>query len=154
MVHGDVRPDQFLIAGDQMFLIDWEEFSLGPRSRDLAGIVGAIVFEALNSTFTTPMAGEPDVMVAHHKFLERGSANLTAAEPSIRGFIRAYVDCGGPPFPLADLSSDVGFYLIERVIGRAMLQAWVGASDRAIAGVGRGVLLNPRLLEGLMGASL
>ncbi len=152
VVHGDIRPDQFVIADEQMFLIDWEEFSVGPRSRDVAGVVGAIVFEALNSTFTAPMPGRPDAVVAHRELLERGSEILVAVEPAIHSFISSYVDAGGAPLVLADLGSDVGFYLIERVIGRAMLQARVGASDRAIAGVGRGILLNPVLLGGLVGA--
>ena len=142
-VHGDLRPDQFLVAPDHVALIDWEEFTVGPACRDLAGIAGALVFDALIRTFVGSPA--PGVMPGelHQGFLSRGEELLAAVAPSVQAFLDAYRTASGREVDAPRLGADIGWYLIERVMARAMMSHRLPPGDRAIAGVGRQAILNP-----------
>lgn len=149
-VHGDVRPDQFVIDVDDMVILDWEEFGVGSPVRDTAGVVGAIIFEVLRETFASAEASTSDPLAVHESFLERGERNLRAVGPVVAAFIARYRDVTAGAVTLGRLADDVGFYLLERVIGRSMIQSSMRPVDRAIAGVARSILLEPAVLSRLI----
>lgn len=150
LVHGDTRPDQFLVTDDEVLLLDWEEFSVGLGVRDLAGIAGSLVFESLDMTFTTPLAGGLDVLTTHQHYITCGGDNLRAVGPVIARFIMVYSNACGHRVDPVTLSRHMGAYLLERVIGRSMLSARLSASDKAIAGVARNAICRPDLMAGLI----
>jgi hypothetical protein len=150
-IHGDVRPDQFLIGPDGMCVIDWEEFTLGPATRDLAGLAGALVFDALYRAFSR--TAETATVVETHRFLvAEGRKRLDAAGPVIRGFVDAYEARSGAVVDRRRLGADIGWYLIERVLARSMVSQRLPASDKAIAGVGRQVLISDDVITDLLGS--
>ncbi|WP_206539241.1 phosphotransferase [Nocardiopsis halotolerans] len=150
-VHGDLRPDQFLVSSEHLALIDWEEFTVGPASRDLAGIAGSLVFDALVRTFV----GAPGRNVLpgelHRGFMSRGEDLLGAVAPSVQAFLAAYRNVSGRDVDALRLGSDIGWFLIERVMARAMMSHRLPPSDRAIAGVGRQAILNPASALAILG---
>lgn len=150
VVHGDVRPDQFLVAPDGVLILDWEEFGIGSASRDLAGIAGSIVFEVLEKTFALPVPGPAHMLEAHQHYVANGAENLKAAEPAMHHLVAAYEATTNCRIDPIGLSRNIGFYLVERVIGRSMLSARLSAADKAIAGIARNVLTRPTLLAGLV----
>jgi hypothetical protein len=150
-LHGDLRPDQFLISPDGVFVVDWEEFTRGPATRDLAGIAGALVYDALVRTFAGDLGGLSTTAEVHHALLTRGRTLLEATRPRVASFLAAYEAAAPAPADRTRLAADVGWYVIERVVARSMLSQRLGASDRAIAGIGRQALIDPRSLAGLLG---
>lgn len=142
-IHGDLRPDQFLTGGPTALVIDWEEWSVGPPGRDLAGVLGALVFDALMGTFAggAVQAGMP--MQVHEAFISRGLQQLEQMAPAAAAFLAGYARAGGVPVDSARLGADVGWVLIERVLARATMSDRLGVVDRAIAGIGRQALLHP-----------
>jgi aminoglycoside phosphotransferase (APT) family kinase protein len=149
-IHGDLRPDQFLVAPEGVFIVDWEEFTLGPATRDLAGVAGALIFDALVRTFGGDLGGFRTAADVHRTLLSRGQALLTAAQPGLRAFLNAYEGQSGLQADRRRLAVDIGWFLIERVLARSMLAHRLSASDRAIAGIGREAMTRPESLSGLL----
>lgn len=149
-VHGDLRPDQFLVTPEGMFIIDWEEFGMGPPSRDVAGLAGAIVFDALYRTFTKVGADGADTITAHRELVARGARRLESVAQTLRGLLDDYEGSSGRTLDRDRLAADIGWYLVERVLARAMLSQKLASFDKAIAGIGRQVLLRPDLLARLL----
>jgi hypothetical protein len=143
LIHGDLRPDQFLVSSEGVALIDWEELTVGSPSRDLAGVVGAFFLNALLKTFIgTSVTGELP-MELHQGFLSRGQEMLDRIAAAARAFLAAYEARRGVPVDGTRLGADIGWFLIERTIARAMMSHRLLPGDRAVAGVGRQMLLNP-----------
>ncbi|WTK98850.1 aminoglycoside phosphotransferase family protein [Streptomyces sp. NBC_01508] len=71
-IHGDLRPDQFLLTESALYVNDWEEFRLGDPARD----VGAYVGEWLHRAVPRIPAQETD---------DAFSATLTHEEVVARG---------------------------------------------------------------------
>ena len=149
-VHGDVRPDQFLIGPDGMCITDWEEFTLGPAARDLAGLAGALVFDALFRTFSRVDAEGAGVLETHRALLARGGERLDALRPVLVSFLGAYEERSRAPVDRGRLSADVGWYLLERVLARSMVSQRLPAADKAIAGIARHILIHDDALASLL----
>lgn len=152
VIHGDVRPDQFLIGPDGMCVIDWEEFSVGPASRDLAGLAGALVFDALFRAFSRVDAESGTLVETHRALMARGRERLDAVGPVIAAFLAAYEERSGRSVARRRLSADIGWYLIERVLARSMIAQRLPAADKAIAGIGRQILIHDDALAALLGS--
>ena len=46
-VHGDLRLDQFLLAGGQLYVTDWEEFQLADPARDVGSFLGEWIYHSV-----------------------------------------------------------------------------------------------------------
>lgn len=142
LVHGDLRPDQFLLTGEECWLVDWEEFTLGSAMRDLAGLLGALVFQAMFATFSSPV-NSTDVAEIHYALIASGQERLEALRPIVRRVLDSYVRAGGQVEDIVELARWTSWYLVERVIARSVLAVDLSATDKAVAGVGRQGIIDP-----------
>lgn len=147
--HGDLRPDQFLVVDDELLVVDWEELCVAPATRDLAGVVGVLVFEALWQSFDLADVGVGTLGALDRTIVSRVQAGLAAVRPDLSVLLGAYEQQVGNQVDRLGLAADVGWQLIERVLARAMMSFRLPAGDRAIAGLGRQALLHPAGLAGL-----
>lgn len=96
-IHGDLRPDQFLIDGSRVHIIDWEEWTLGPTTRDLAGMVGALVFDALHGAFVRAAAATGGVGEVHANVLARAGEALAEVSVATGAFLEGYAAASPHP---------------------------------------------------------
>lgn len=153
--HGDIRPDQYLVdAAGSLALIDWEEFTVAPAHRDVAGLLGAILFDAIARTFTGIDSPESSPLEMHNLLLQRGETMIARAQPVVAAVLTGYRSHAGATLDLDELARGVGWYVIERVIARSMMSYSMSAADRAIAGIGRQALIDPASAHGLLEAAI
>lgn len=151
LIHGDLRPDQFLFDDDVCWLIDWEEFTIGSPMRDLGGLLGALVFRAMLETFSAPANGG-DLAQIHQALVTDGEARLDEVRPVAQAVIDAYTEAGGTVDD-DDLARWSSWYLVERVVARSMLAVDLSPVDKAVAGVGRQGVLEPSLMLDVLKAA-
>lgn len=149
LIHGDLRPDQFLLTGEECWLVDWEEFTLGSAMHDLAGLLGALVFRAMFSTFSAPPSST-DVAEIHRSLVARGQESLDELRPVVRRVLDSYTQAGGRVDDVVELARWTSWYLVERVIARSVFNVDLSPTDKAVAGVGRQGIIEPSsMLEAL-----
>ncbi|NRD09926.1 phosphotransferase [Rathayibacter agropyri] len=142
--HGDLRPDQFLVGADgEPVLIDWEEFTIAPAHRDVAGLLGAVLFDAVVRAFTGINSPESSVLDFHNLLLDRGETMLSRARPVAAAVLEGYHSRCTEQLDRDELARGIGWYVIERVIARSMMSYSLPAADRALAGIGRQAMLEP-----------
>ncbi|KZX22197.1 phosphotransferase [Rathayibacter tanaceti] len=150
--HGDLRPDQFLVgADDEPVLIDWEEFTVAPAHRDVAGLLGAVLFDAIARAFTGVDSPESSALDFHNLLLDRGETMLDRARPVAAAILAGYRTRSDQELDRDEVARGIGWYVIERVIARSMLSYSMSASDRALAGIGRQAMLEPGSAALLLG---
>lgn len=139
-IHGDLRLDQFLVSGDQLWLCDWEEFRLGDPARDL----GALIGELLNHAFSALTETEDGGSIDHASIMRRGTQRLEEMVPTVRRTVDAY------QMAAAARSDDVlrafrfaGWHLIDRLLAAAHEKARLHPLSRAVAGIGRSIVTDP-----------
>lgn len=154
-VHGDLRPDQFIVGPTGAQLIDWEEWSIGSPTRDLAGIIGSLLVDALLATFGhggAPSAALP--MEVHLAYVDRGVDQVAAMAPAAKAFLEGYREIATAPIEADLLGADIGWALLERVLARATLSHRLTGADRAVAGVARQALIHPSTVLSALGLTL
>lgn len=154
-VHGDVRPDQFILGHTGAHLIDWEEWSIGSPTRDLAGVIGSLLVDALLATFGhggAPAAALP--MEVHLAYVDRGVDQVAAMAPAAKAFLDGYRAVATAAIDADLLGADIGWVLLERVLARATLSHRLTGADRAVAGVARQALLHPSTVLAALGLTL
>lgn len=151
VIHGDLRPDQYLIDEQGVHIIDWEEWGPGAFTRDLAGVLGPMLFEALVTGVgaTGQAGGLPGEM--HAALVARTHAALVAFTPAVRAFLTGYAVGGGRGIDSRRLGQDLGWALIERVLARAAMSHRLPAVDKAVAGIGRQALVSPESIVAALG---
>lgn len=105
-IHGDMHIDQWLIDGDALGLVDFEDFSLGHSERDLAFFMvqleseyaAEISFAGLNRNLIAgfdSIGGKPDekllCVYAGHKWLSK--ASKTGGQANAEKCLRRAFDC-------------------------------------------------------------
>ena len=145
-IHGDLRLDQFHIDGDELSLLDWEEFGQGDPARDLGTLAGEWIYRAVLDTVTSRAgAGSPpdrfDTASATRRITER----MTHLVPQIRRLWTAYrSETATTDEGLATrATAHLGWHLIDRTVTRASFVAQLPGIERAAAGIGRRILLHP-----------
>lgn len=150
--HGDLRLDQLLIdPNGKLYIIDFEEFSLGDVHTDLAGFIGSIVFKALLDTFSKAESEVNTSEEIDNYFVHKGNENLSNMKPLIVEAIDRYTYYSDKSINLELLAVNVGWFIIERIISRSKFTYRLSNVDKAIAGVGRQSIVNPKLLVQLLG---
>lgn len=145
-IHGDLRMDQFLISGDDLYLCDWEFFRLGDGARDVGALIGELLFQAiyLELTRRDDSPSGTEVEIDHAEVMRRGRAGLDRATPLIGAMWSGYLGTANPDPALAVRAVGfAGWHMYDRLLTWAEDSSQLNASAKAIAGIGRQLLLNP-----------
>lgn len=155
-IHGDMRLDQFLLTGRRLLLTDWEELRIGDPARD----VGAFIGEWLRlSAYGIPGALLSDSdhgighEASHQEILAQGVRNLDRLRPLMAAFW-----CG---YRTARQAADdrlavravafAGWHMFDRMFASATVNGRLTATDRAVAGIGRKLVLAPGRFTDVLG---
>ncbi|MET3804674.1 hypothetical protein ABIB25_001669 [Nakamurella sp. UYEF19] len=152
--HCDFRVDQVMITDGALWITDWEEFRLADPARDIGAFAGEWMYRAILDIVTTrgdftDAAGSFD----HQQILERGARRISALRPLIVAFWRAYRDERTPTDPMLHVRSAAfaGWHMLDRLMAGSHWQARLAGIERAAAGVGRSILLQPERFSGVIG---
>jgi phosphotransferase family enzyme len=154
--HCDLRVDQFLLSGEELYLTDWEEFRPADPALDLGSFVGEWLQRAASRMFRdldsvpTSNPGEQ-----HEQIVDKGAQELDAVRPAIEAIWAGYR--AGRPDAAADADLAVrvtawaGWHLFDRMLATAMFSGRLGAVDRGMAGIGRNALVYPEKFVSALG---
>lgn len=153
-IHGDFRMDQLLHGPEGLLLTDWEEFRLEDGARDVGSFAGEWVYRAVLDIVTdrsglAPLTGD----LAEHEVLERGASNLALHAEKIRRFTSSYLARRGTVDPtfLARATAFAGWHTLERLIAGGSRSSRLSAIERAAAGVGRSMVIQPQRFASVVG---
>lgn len=143
VTHGDLRLDQFLVDESGVHLCDWEEAAQGDPAADVGAYAGDWVHRAILTMdlLTASDHGVPsrsDVRCA-------ARAAVRSIRPLVSGFWAAY----GWSNPRCDTdlarraTAYAGRHLCDRLLAASAVRGLLTAADRAAAGLGRSLLLDP-----------
>lgn len=143
--HCDLRLDQFLLSGVNLYLADWEEFRLADPAMDIGSFVGEWLQRAAARMFAdidadvTATGGE-----VHEALMRKGEEELGAVRPRISAFWQGYREIRDTVDPqLAERSTAyAGWHLFDRLLAGAMFSAKLSGIERGTAGIGRNALIN------------
>ncbi len=144
--HCDLRVDQLLVTDDAFYVADWEEFRLADPARDVGGFAGEWLYRSILDIATS--RGDTvfvDTDLTHESVLRRGAEKIERLRPRIRSFWDGY--CGSVGRVDAELAvratAFAGWHLLDRMIAGSPQRGRISGIERAAAGIGRGILLNP-----------
>ncbi|SUN22463.1 Phosphotransferase enzyme family [Streptococcus agalactiae] len=146
MIHGDIRLDQFLCSlTNEVWIIDFEEYSFGDALKDLGGIIGSVFFDVYIKIFcdTWELTDEgANEQVINDYLLKKEKALLQEVSPLLEHFLQEYQSECGQNIDIELLSINLGAFLLERVLSRAKLSFRLSAVDKAILGIGREFIIS------------
>lgn len=154
MIHGDIRLDQFLYSLDnKVWIIDFEEYSLGDALKDLGGIIGSVLFDVYLKIFCDSWEFGDEVsdeQAINEYLLKREKELLREVSPLLKQFLDTYQSESGQTVDTELLSINLGAFLLERVLSRAKLSFRLSAIDKAIMGVGREFIISNHRLSKIL----
>ncbi|MFI2372061.1 phosphotransferase [Streptomyces sp. NPDC018833] len=130
--HGDARTNNIVVAGDTPMFIDWECSGLGSPEADLGSLCGSLIFDCLNA-MSAPKGADARTELR---------TSLGRATVLIRVVLTAYRTHSRLRLDSALLGGAAGSSLLCRALMRAS-QTRLDRVVAALAGVGRGLLLDP-----------
>jgi hypothetical protein len=140
--HCDLRLDQILLTGDQIHLIDWEEFRVADPALDVGSFVGEWLYRAASSMFADVGAVGGGAADMHDALVRRGARELEVVRPLVMAFWAGYRRECEPDAELAERATGyAGWHLFDRMLANARFSAQLGALERGIAGIGRSALI-------------
>jgi aminoglycoside phosphotransferase (APT) family kinase protein len=142
-VHGDLRLDQILVLPDAIHLLDWEEFQGADPAQDVGSFIGEWLYRAVRG-ITGNAEDSQDVPWSHEEVVARGVAELAKVQPYIDAFWSAYRSERGSLTPdlAVRAAGFAGWHQFDRLLAEARDRNRLSPVDRAVAGVGRAVLLH------------
>lgn len=141
--HGDLRLDQILRIGDEIHLVDWEEFRTADPAFDVGSLVGEWLHRAAAAMFADAGAERGDLAEVHEELVRRGARELDVVRPLVMALWTGYRQEAEPDAGLAERATAyAGWHLFDRMLAKARFSAVLGAQDRGIAGIGRTALIN------------
>lgn len=146
--HCDLRLDQFIFSDDDILLADWDELRLADPARDIGAFAGEWLYRS--TLRITEDGGVHD----HREIVARGTAEFAAVRPLITAFWQAYLSHRRhrEDAELARRSAAfAGWHQFDRVVAAAHGQTKLAPVERAAAGIGRTVLLNPERFATTLG---
>lgn len=149
IIHGDLRPDQFLKdTSNGVHLIDGEEVTIGSPLRDLGGMLGSMMFSFLmRSVADARDAAEGGPLAAHQSFTRAADQRLLEFVPFGQAFLGGYGKVEDYTRGRELLAQGIGWAIIERILARSMFGYRLAATDRVILGIGRQAILEPAALD-------
>ncbi|MFI6451751.1 class V lanthionine synthetase subunit LxmK [Streptosporangium amethystogenes] len=151
--HGDLRLDQFLLAGDDVYVIDWEEFRYFDPARDVGSFAGEFVHHAVGRMFAE-LDVDPDLSpgAAHEAIVAAGDQRLTNIREHIRRFWCGYQEVAEIDEGLAVRATGyIGWHFFDRLLAGAVHGGRLSAIERGMAGIGRNALLQPERFSSVIG---
>jgi len=137
--HCDLRLDQFVLGERGVRLVDWDELRLADPARDIGAFAGEWLFRS------TLDIADPGAAPDHDATVARGAARFAAVRPLVRSFWRAYREVRREPD--TDLgrraAAFAGWHQFDRVLAGAEGQSRLRPVERAAAGIGRALVLDP-----------
>ena len=152
-IHGDLRSDQLVLDEDTCWLLDWEEFRIGDPARDLGSLAGEILYHRLRTLLTQARAQVGDALT-DAGILRTGEQLIAEARPCVAALWRSYRDAlvGLDDNDLPDrVAAYMGWFLFDRALASATYSGRLNAFDRALAGIGRGLVLEPATYRNSVG---
>ncbi|WP_280264290.1 phosphotransferase [Nocardia wallacei] len=143
-IHGDLRLDQILVSNDDAYwIIDWEEFGTGCVTRDLGSLIGDIINAAV-------VAALCDSGKRRETYEATVESALRRAKEFVVELGSGYRDawCARrPEIPLdrawaAEVTGFAGWHQFDRLLANAEAVTDLSAQSRALAGIGRALLLD------------
>lgn len=152
--HCDLRLDQFLIAGDALYITDWEEFRLADPARDVGNYAGQWLQRSMLDIVTS--RGESaflDIDLTHEVVMKRGVEHLGRLRSRIERFWVAYREQRGDVDPglATRATAFAGWHLLDRLLASAARTTRVSGIERAAAGIGRAALVHPERFATALG---
>ncbi|GLW09885.1 hypothetical protein Misp01_50140 [Microtetraspora sp. NBRC 13810] len=144
--HSDLRLDQFLLDGTDLYVLDWEEFRMADPARDVGAFAGEWLHHAIRKVNSeTDRYYGAGTTLSHDLIVERGSAEIAAVRPLIAAFWQGYLDSGVPVDATLPerATAFAGWHLLDRLLASAGTQTRLRPVDLAAAGIGRTALLTP-----------
>lgn len=144
--HCDFRVDQILLVGDAVLVTDWEEFRLADPARDVGSFAGEWLHRSILDIVTS--RGEvsfDDTVLDHAAVLRRGVQKLERLRPRIQHFWSGYRSRRpglGGDFA-ARAAAFAGWHLLDRLLASGPFRSRLTGIEKAAAGIGRGILLDP-----------
>ncbi|MFQ3844748.1 phosphotransferase [Staphylococcus pseudoxylosus] len=145
LCHGDVRLDQFIYDGKDLWIIDFEELRMGDPSKDLSGVIGSLYFSCLLKTFSKTTQETSNEREVEQQFIDRGATHIDEITSLISTFINTYKQ--NKEINTTQLSINIGWFIIERIMSRAKFTFRLSATDKAILGIGREIIVYPHNLK-------
>lgn len=152
--HCDLRVDQLLVSGEEVYLCDWEEFRVADAARDVGSYIGEWLYRAMLDIPT--QRGKTSIIPVHldaSTVLIRGVTRLDQLRPVITAFWQAYLAGAvrhDDTLPVRS-TAYAGWHLLDRLLAGAMTAARLQPIQRAAAGVGRRALLEPARFRTALG---
>jgi aminoglycoside phosphotransferase (APT) family kinase protein len=145
-IHGDLRMDQFLTSRGVLYLCDWEHFRLGDPARDVGAFIGELLFQSiyleLNQRGDAP--GGAVVELDHAEVMRRGRVGLDRAKALVLALWLGYTAHITPDAGLAHRAFGfAGWHMFDRLLSWAEDSSQLNPTAKAIAGIGRTLLLAP-----------
>ncbi|WP_063909873.1 class V lanthionine synthetase subunit LxmK [Herbidospora yilanensis] len=141
LTHGDLRLDQFLVHDDRLHLVDWEEARVGDAARDLGAYVGEWLYRGVLG-----MASQDDG-VSDREVVANGARRFETLRPCVEAFWSGYLEARPRARQDRDLAARTagfaGWHMFDRVLAAGHERPRLTPLERAAAGVGRKVLLDP-----------
>lgn len=154
--HCDLRLDQYLLAGDDLYLTDWEELRLGDAARDVGGFVGEWLYRAIQG-IPKSISEDPGHTFgresSHEDILSHGAREIDRLRPRVEAFWKGYrqtrpaVEDGFT----TRAAAFAGWHMLDRMLAGAKFGTRLTAGDRAAAGIGRTILLAPHDFTSVLG---
>lgn len=148
-IHGDVRLDQFLLAGGTLYVTDFEESRIGDPARDIGAFAGEWLYQAVTAIPISLADASPIGHTAtHEEIIATGVGEIAQRSPKVRRFFQAYLQAA--PARIADdeglavrSASYAGWHMMDRMLASAVYSNRLSPITRAAAGIGRTTLLSP-----------
>ncbi|MFE6020767.1 class V lanthionine synthetase subunit LxmK [Streptomyces sp. NPDC056441] len=150
-IHGDFRLDQVLLVDGEPSVLaaDWEEFRLGDAARDVGGFAGEFLHRTVLETGTPEgddsRAQLADAVLTRDEVLQRGAIALAGLRPVVRAFWQEYLRARPDADPSLGrrAAAFAGWHALDRLLAGAARRNRLLGVEKAAAGVGRSVLLDP-----------
>jgi hypothetical protein len=143
--HCDLRLDQFLLAEEQLYVTDWEEFRLADAARDVGSFAGEWLFRAVTGWAESAAAQATAQPLSSQEITRRCADGIEQARPTIAAFWSGY--CAARPHYDHDLAGRAaafaGWHMFDRLLAAARQSARLSALHRAAAGIGRAIMCAP-----------
>lgn len=160
-IHGDFRPDQVLLLDAKPTFIDFEDFRIGDRARDIGSFLGELFYHGIREMVVSATVSKNGELT-HETVVENGVRLLEEIRPTLNDFWRAYVNSWhmGPPNG-ADVKAlavrvcgYMGWHLFDRSLVTSSVMGRLSANDRALSGIGRNIIVNREQFVGELGLTL